>query len=74
MAATNPPVIQCQDYDYKRYRQTKTCHLNKERGGSLNRVLQVAVVAAVGLIVGACEKERSRDSKGTAAYRLRLEN
>ena len=73
MAATNPPVIQCKDYDYKRYRQTKTSHLYKERGGSLNRVLQVAMVAAAGLIVGACEKERSRDFKSTA-YRLKLEN
>ena len=54
MAATNPPVIQCKDYDYKCYRKTKTSHLYKERGGSLNRVLELAVIG----LIGACVKTR----------------
>lgn len=65
MAATNPPVIQCKDYDYKCYRKTKTCHLNKERGGSLNRVLELVGLAG---LIGACVKTR----KGHVTLRAQL--
>ena len=66
MAATNPPVIQCKDYDYKCYRQTKTSHLYKERGRIFNRVLKLRIMASSSITgVGACVKEERREGHVT---------